>query len=96
MEKLCRNLGLEINDLEVGDLFELLFEEPLSRVTEPCFISLVVLDALDESEYQERNDLLDVIAEHFKKLPPWLRFLVTTRPEINICDSLKDLKPLLL
>ncbi|XP_044182601.1 uncharacterized protein LOC114962400 isoform X2 [Acropora millepora] len=96
VEKLCRNLGLEINDLEVGDLFELLFEEPLSRVNEPGFISLVVLDALDESEYQGRNDLLDVIAKHFKKLPHWLRFLVTTRPEINICDSLKDLKPLLL
>ncbi|XP_015778945.1 PREDICTED: uncharacterized protein LOC107356835 [Acropora digitifera] len=96
VEKLCRNLGAEINDLEVGDLFELLFEEALSRVTEPGFISLVVLDALDESEYQGRNDLLDVIAKHFKKLPHWLRFLVTTRPEINICDNLEDLKPLLL
>ena len=96
VEQLRRNLGAEINDLEVGDLFELLFEEPLSRVTKPGFISLVVLDALDESEFQGRNDLLDVIAEHFKKLPHWLRFLVTTRPEINICDSLKDLKPLLL
>ena len=96
VEPLCQNLGAEINDLEVRDLFDLLFKEPLSRVTEPGFISLVVLDALDESEYQGRNDLLDVIAEHFKKLPHWLRFLVTTRPEINICDSLKDLKPLLL
>ncbi|XP_044182631.1 uncharacterized protein LOC114962403 [Acropora millepora] len=96
VEQLCRNLGAEINDLEVGDLFELLFEEPLRRVNERGFISFVVLDALDESEYQGRNDLLDVIAEHFKKLPPWLRFLVTTRPEINICDSLKALKPLLL
>ena len=96
VEQLCRNLGAEINDLEVGDLFELLFEEPLSRVTEQGFISLLVLDALDESEYQGRNDLLDVIAKHFKKLPHWLRFLVTTRPEINICDSLKELKPLVL
>ena len=96
VELLCRNLGADVNDLEVGDLFELLFEEPLSRVTEPGFISLVVLDALDESEYQGRNDLLDLIAKHFKKLPHWLRFLVTTRPEINISDSLKDLKPLLL
>ena len=96
VEQLRRNLGAEINDLEVGDLFELLFEEPLSRVTDQGSISLVVLDALDESEYQGRNDLLDVIAEHFKKLPPWLRFLVTTRAEINISDSLKDLEPLLL
>ena len=96
VEQLRRNLGAEINDLEVGDLFELLFEEPLSRVTDQGSISLVVLDGLDESEYQGRNDLLDVIAEHFKKLPHWLRFLVTTRAEINISDSLKDLEPLLL
>ena len=96
VEQLCRNLGAEINDLEIGDLFELLFEDPLRRVTEPGFISIVVLDALDESEYQGRNDLLDVIAKHFKKLPHWLRFLVTTRTEISICESLKDLKPLLL
>ena len=96
LEQLRRNLGAEINDLEVGDLFELLFEEPLSRVTEPGFISLVVLDASDGSEFQGRNDILAVIAKHFKKLPGWLRFLVPTRPEINICDSLKDLKPLVL
>ena len=30
-EKLSGNLGVDINSLEVGDLFELLFEEPLSN-----------------------------------------------------------------
>ena len=49
VKQLCRNLGVEINDLEVGDLFEFLFEEHLSRVIEPSFICLLVLDALDES-----------------------------------------------
>ena len=32
VEPLRRNLGADISDLEVGDLFELLFEEPMSRV----------------------------------------------------------------
>ena len=96
VKQLSRNLGVEINDMEVGDLFELLFEEPLSRLTDPNSTCLVIIDALDESEYQGRNELLDVIAKCFNKLPLWIRFVVTTRPEINICDSLKGLQPLLL
>ncbi|XP_068674222.1 uncharacterized protein [Montipora foliosa] len=96
VEQLSGNLGVEINDMEVRDLFDLLFSEPLNRVADPGFTSLVVIDALDESEYQGRNDLLDVIANLFKSLPLWLRFLVTTRPEVNIWNSLKDLQPLLL
>ena len=94
--QLSRNLGLDINDMETGDLFDLLFEEPLNRLSDPGFTSLVVIDALDESEYQGRNELLEVIAKYFNKLPIWIRFLVTTRPEINIWDSLKGLRPLLL
>ena len=96
VKQLSRNLGVEINDLEVGDLFELLFEEPLRRLTDPNSTCLVIVDALDESEYQGRNELLDVIAKCCNKLPLWIRFLVTTRPEINICDSLKGLQPLVL
>ncbi|XP_068760746.1 uncharacterized protein [Montipora capricornis] len=96
VEQRSGNLGVEINDMEVKDLFDLLFLEPLNRVADPDFTSLVLIDALDESEYQGQNDLLDVIAKLFKNLPLWLRFLVTTRPEVNIWDNLKDLQPLLL
>ncbi|XP_068702287.1 uncharacterized protein [Montipora foliosa] len=96
VEQLSGNLGVEINDMKVTDLFDLLFLEPLNRVTHSGFTSLVVIDALDESEYQGRNDLLDLIAKLFKKLPLWLRFFVTTRPEVNIWDSLRDLQPLRL
>ena len=96
VEQLSSNLGKSINEMEVGDLFELLFEEPLGGLSDPGVTYLMVIDALDESEYQGRNDLLDVIAKYFNKLPLWIRFLVTTRPEINISDSLKDLYPLVL
>ncbi|XP_068761734.1 uncharacterized protein [Montipora capricornis] len=96
VEQLSGNLGVEINDMEVRELFDLLFSEPLNKVADPGRTSLVVIDAVDESEYQGRNDLLDVIANLFKNLPLWLRFLVTTRPEVNIWNSLKDLQPLLL
>ena len=57
---------------------------------------LMVIDGLDESEYQGRNELLDVIANQFYRLPIWIRFLVTTRPTLNITEKLKHLKPLKL
>ena len=95
-EKLSRNLGVEINNMEVKELFEVLFEEPLTSLNDPGLTYLMVIDGLDESEFQGRNELLDVIANYFQGLPLWIRFLVTTRPEMNIAENLKDLHPLQL
>ena len=96
VEKLSRNLGVEINNMEVKDLFEVLFKEPLASLNDSSLIYLMVIDGLDESEFQGRNELLDVIANYFQGLPWWIRFLVTTRPEINIAENLKNLHPLQL
>ena len=96
VKKLSRNLGVDINSLEVQELFEFLFEEPLRHVGDPGRNLLLVIDGLDESEYKGRNDLLDVVANHFCKLPVWFRFLVTTRPEVNIADRLKKFNPIQL
>ena len=96
VKTLLGNLGQELNNMEVKELFELLFDDLLSKLKDPGRNILLVLDGLDESEYQGRNELLDVISNHFIKLPSWIRFLVTTRPEINIADSLKSFKPLQL
>ena len=98
VETLSRNLGVELNDMEVQDLFQLLFEEPLIKLkmASPRKNILMVIDGVDESEYQGRSELLDVISNHFHKLPNWIRFLVTTRPEMNIADSLNLFNPLQL
>ena len=97
VEQLSRNVGsVELNSMGVEDLFALLFKEPLSKIPDPGRNILMVIDGLDESEYQGRNELLDVIANQFCKLPQWLRFFVTTRTEINIVESLKHLHPIQL
>ena len=93
VKQLSRNLGKDLNNMGVEELFSLLFKEPLSTVTDPCTNMLMVIDGLDESEYQERSKLLDVISGQFCKLPVWIRFLVTTRPEMKITEKLKLLKP---
>ena len=96
VETLSRNVGRELNNMDVEELFALLFKEPLSSVCDPGHNMLMVIDGLDESEFKGRNELLDVIANHFCKLPVWIRFLVTTRPERNITEKLKLLKPFLI
>ena len=96
VKKLSRNLGVDMNSLEVQELFEFLFEEPLCSVGDPGRNLLLVIDGLDESEYKGLNDLLDVVANYFCKLPVWFRFLVTTRPEVNIADRLEKFNPIQL
>ena len=97
VEQLSRNLGpVELNSIGVEELFALLFKEPLSIVEDPGRNILMVIDGLDESEYQGRNELLDVIANQFSRLPKWIRFFVTARSEINIAESLKHLQPIRL
>ena len=96
VKQLSRNLGKDLNDMGVEEMFSLLFKEPLGTVADRGRNMLMVIDGLDESEYQERNELLDVVANHLCKLPCWIRFLCTTRPERNIAEALKHLKPYLL
>ena len=96
VKRLFRNLGVDMNSLEVQELFEFLFEEPLCSVGDPGRNLLLVIDGLDESEYKGRNELLDVIAYHFCTLPAWVRFCVTARPEVNIAGRLKKFNPVQL
>ena len=93
-EQLSRNLGTDLNNMGVEELFALLFKEPLSAVGDLGRNMLMVIDGLDESEYQGQSELLNVIANQFCKLPIWIRFLVTTRPALNIAERLKHLTPL--
>ena len=93
VKQLSRNLGTDLNNMGVEELFALLFKEPLSAVGDPGRNMLMVIDGLDESEYHGRNQLFDAISNHFCKLPTWIRFLVTTRSSTNITENLKHLKP---
>ena len=88
VEQLTRNTGKDLNDMGVEELFALLFKEPLSSVEDPGRNMLIVINGLDESDYHDRNELLEVIVNHFCKLPMWIRFLVTSRPERNIAKTL--------
>ena len=93
---------LRLNDLnnlqekDVHRLFEYLFIEPLQKIGTRQEKIVLIIDALDEATKNMRNDLVDLIVSDFSKLPSWLKFVVTTRPEVDIERKLKPLKPFVI
>ena len=89
-----RNLLGNCN-LGVQELFTKLLQEPLGK----CNLNLchqrklVVVDALDETQYESREDFLDLIMNRFPLLPNWLLFFITSRPENTVQLSLKKYNP---
>ena len=79
--------------LQVHELFAKLLEEPLAKCRSPPNRRLVIIDALDETEYGSRKDFLNVIKLDFPRLPEWLVFFITSRPEEQIQNRLSMYKP---
>ena len=80
------------SNLGVQELFTKLLQEPL-HMCRSTQRKLVVVDALDESQYESREDFLDLIIERFPLLPNWLLFYITSRPENTVQISFKKYNP---
>ena len=79
--------------LGVMELFTKLLHEPLSTCGSSDKKFLVIIDALDETEYESRKDFLDLIKHRFPLLPEWLVFFVTSRPGDSVQSRLKRYNP---
>ena len=79
--------------LEVHELFAKLLEEPLAKCRSPPNRRLVIINALDETEHGFQKDFLNVIKVDFPRLPDWLVFFITSRPEDQIENRLSSYKP---
>ncbi len=79
------------------ELFDYLFTNPLKIVIEGGRERyLILIDAMDEAKEGEGNPLVDVLARYVPRLPEWLCFVVTSRPEKNVIDLLQGLNPYIL
>lgn len=79
--------------LGVLELFTKLLQEPLGKCN-PCEQrKLVIIDALDETGYESREDFLDLLMHRFPLLPKWLVFFITSRPEDTVQFRLKNYNP---
>ena len=79
--------------LGVRELFTKLLQEPLSKCFPCAQRKLVIIDALDETEYESREDFLDLLKHRFPLLPEWLVFFVTSRPQDSVQFTLKKYNP---
>ena len=96
VRKLSCNFGQSLNDMNIEGIFSILFTEPFSSVADPGKRILIILDAVDEAEYEGRNNVGRLISNHLHKLPSYLRFLVTTRQEKTLIDRFKKFNPLFI
>ena len=79
--------------LSIVELFTKLLQEPLGKCAPRQRRKLVIIDALDESEYKSRDDFLDLVMHRFPRLPKWLLFFITSRPEDTVQFTLKNYNP---
>ena len=96
IKKLSGKLGQSLTSMNIEGSFSVLFKEPFSSIADPGKRILIVLDAVDESENDGRHELANLISNHLHILPPYIRFLITTRPENNLIDKFRKLNPLLI
>jgi hypothetical protein len=77
------------------EIFEILFVEPLKEVKsdKKCFF---VLDAIDEIEKSQVNELLRIFNNYSDKLPDWFGIVITSRPELNILSRIGSFEPFFL
>ena len=82
---------------EAYTLFDKLLVQPLAEnFTQPDRTVVVLIDALDEATYERQNEIVRFLSLCASKTPPWLRFLVTSRPEPEIVASFRALSPYVL
>ena len=81
------------SNLGVQELCTKLLEEPLSKCKPFQQRRLVVIDALDETEYKSRKGFIFLVKEHFPRLPEWLLFFITSRPEDMLQSKLEKYNP---
>lgn len=76
------------------DLFHHLCAEPLTGLIYRDRRLIIVIDALDEAtDGEDKNELTDLIAGQFSKLPPWMGFVVTSRPDPSVMSRLQGFMP---
>ncbi|XP_044169762.1 uncharacterized protein LOC114948828 [Acropora millepora] len=84
---------LDKSGLNFNGLYTMLLHEPLGKCSNCSQRMLVIIDALDETNYKSREDFLELLKVRFPLLPKWLVFFITSRPEDTVQLYLKSYNP---
>ena len=93
-EKLLDQLKRHHEVQNLKDAFRIYLQNPLDELelAEPI---LIVIDGLDESAADNKNEIVNLIADHFQDLPEFIKVLVTSRPTISL-TKLNDIEKICL
>lgn len=87
--------GAVLDELSADALFDLLLAYPLSHLVDGGReTGIIIVDGLDEAESEGDNPVAEVFAKCVDRLPRWIRFVFTSRPETNVskhfgaCESI--------
>lgn len=87
----------DLNTKTPAELFEQLLVIPLSTSIDGGREHyLIVIDALDEAGEDGRSPLAQILAQNAERLPIWVGFVITSRPEASITGPFQALNPLVL
>ena len=85
--------GVVINNLTITDPkqeIESLFTAPLSAMPTPAQPVLILLDSLDEAFTYNPSENLVTLLAGLHNLPPWVRIILTSRPEDRVLSYFAD------
>lgn len=89
--------GEELDRKNPAELFDYLLANPFRlSINGGRDRYLIVIDALDEAGGNGRNELVEMLARHAPRLPDWIAFVVTSRPESHVIAPLQGLNPFVL
>ncbi|KAH8092490.1 hypothetical protein BXZ70DRAFT_1010807 [Cristinia sonorae] len=84
--------GPEMARMDIRQQFNNLIYNPLNSIANEIAMEgpfIIVLDALDEcGSVDAREDLLVALQDNLSRLPRFIRVLITSRPEVDIRNSL--------
>ena len=83
LRQLDTDVNLEGNDPET--LFDYLLTYPLVHLVDgKREAGIIVVDGMDEAEVDGENQIAAVFSKCVERLPRWIRFIFTSRPEKNV------------
>lgn len=97
LEKLDGVEGNGYEQMNSAEYFDALLVHPLNELIDGGREQQIVfIDGLDEANKTDRNELAEVLASNMFKLPSWIVFLLTSRPEYNIRTQFSYYNPFVL
>lgn len=85
----------DLRKMGAEDLFECILSYPLNNLVDgERKTGLIIVDGLDEADDNGRNHLAEVFSLCIQRLPKWIKFIFTSRPEKSVsihfhsCDSI--------